>query len=142
MGGTLQPVTPQFNRSQLVESRPDLLTGDPEAVLYREMLEASGIIEWITGRLVDHAPKASKNSRTKRGNHRSACLSGLKHRSAVSQPDTKRLRATSCRWSSWRRSGCGSSFMSRLPRCFRRPQTRKLPHRIARQYSPKSRISF
>ena len=53
MGETLQAVTPRFNRSLRVESRPDRLTGDPGAVLLREVLEASGIIEWMTGRLVD-----------------------------------------------------------------------------------------
>ena len=53
MGETLQPVTPRFNRSLRVESRPDRLTGEPGAVLLREVLEASGIVEWMTGRLVD-----------------------------------------------------------------------------------------
>ncbi len=53
MGETLQPVTPRFNRSLRVENRSDRLTGDPGAVLLREILEASGIIEWMTGRLVD-----------------------------------------------------------------------------------------
>ena len=53
MGETLQPVTPRFNRSLQVESRPDRLTGEPGAVLLREVLEASGIVEWMTGRLVD-----------------------------------------------------------------------------------------
>jgi hypothetical protein len=53
MGETLQPVTPQFNRSLRVEGRPDRLTVDPGAVLLREILEASGIVRWMAGRLVD-----------------------------------------------------------------------------------------
>jgi len=53
MGETLQPVTPRFNRSLRVEGRPDRLTGDPGAVLLREVLEASGIVQWMAGRLVD-----------------------------------------------------------------------------------------
>jgi hypothetical protein len=53
MGETLQPVTPRFNRSLRIEGRPDRLTGDPGAILLREVLEGSGIIEWMTGRLVD-----------------------------------------------------------------------------------------
>ena len=53
MGETLQPVMPRFNRSLRVEGRPDRLTGEPGAVLLREVLEASGIAEWMTGRLVD-----------------------------------------------------------------------------------------
>jgi hypothetical protein len=53
MGETLQPVTPRFNRSLRVESRSDRLTGEPGAVLLREVLEASGIVQWMAGRLVD-----------------------------------------------------------------------------------------
>ena len=53
MGETLQPVTPRFNRSLRVETRADRLTGEPGAVLLREIMEASGIIEWTTARLVD-----------------------------------------------------------------------------------------
>ena len=44
MGETLQPVTPRFNRSLRVEGRSDRLTGEPGAVLLREVLEASGIV--------------------------------------------------------------------------------------------------
>lgn len=39
MGETLQSVIPGFNRSLRVESRADRLTGDPGAVLLREVLE-------------------------------------------------------------------------------------------------------
>ena len=39
MGETLQPLTPGFNRSLRIESRTDRLTGDPGAVLLREVLE-------------------------------------------------------------------------------------------------------
>jgi hypothetical protein len=53
MGETLQPVSPRFNRSLRVESRPDRLTGDPGAVVLREVMEASGIVPWMTARLND-----------------------------------------------------------------------------------------
>ena len=51
MGETLQPVTPRFNRSLRVECREDRLTGEPGAVLLREILEASGIVGWLGARL-------------------------------------------------------------------------------------------
>jgi len=53
MGETLQPVTPSFNRSLRIESRSDRLTGDPGAVVLREILECSGILGWMTARLND-----------------------------------------------------------------------------------------
>jgi len=42
-----------FNRSLRIESRVDRLTGDPGAVLLREIVEQSGIIGWMTARLTD-----------------------------------------------------------------------------------------
>jgi Transposase DDE domain group 1 len=53
MGETLQPVTTGFNRALRIESRSDRLTGDPGAILLREILERSGIVAWMTGRLRD-----------------------------------------------------------------------------------------
>lgn len=53
MGETLQPVTPRFNRSLRVECREDRLTGEPGAVLLREILESSGIVDWVRSRLKD-----------------------------------------------------------------------------------------
>jgi hypothetical protein len=53
MGETLQPVTPGFNRSLRIESRADRLTGDPGAVVLREILERSGIVGWMTSRMTD-----------------------------------------------------------------------------------------
>ena len=47
MGETLQPVTPGFNRSLRIVWRPDRLTGDPGAVVLREILERSGIVAWM-----------------------------------------------------------------------------------------------
>jgi hypothetical protein len=51
MGETLQPIIPSFNRSLRVESRADRLTGDPGALLLREVLERSGILSWMTARV-------------------------------------------------------------------------------------------
>ncbi len=53
MGETLQPVMPQFNRSLRIESRLDRLTGDPGAVMLREVMERSRIVPWMTERLKD-----------------------------------------------------------------------------------------
>jgi len=53
MGETLKTVIPTFNRSLRIESRADRLTGDPGAVLLREILERSGIVAWMTARLQD-----------------------------------------------------------------------------------------
>ena len=53
MGEMLQAVTTGFNRSLRVESRPDRLTGDPGVVLLREVLDRSGIVSWMTARLID-----------------------------------------------------------------------------------------
>lgn len=53
MGETLQPVMPQFNRSLRIESRANRLTGDPGAVVLREVMERSRIVPWMTERLKD-----------------------------------------------------------------------------------------
>jgi len=53
MGETLKPVTAGFNRSLRIESRTDRLTGDPGAVVLREILEGSGIVPWLTARIKD-----------------------------------------------------------------------------------------
>lgn len=42
MGETLRPVTTGFNRSLSIETRAERLTGDPGAVLLREVLDATG----------------------------------------------------------------------------------------------------
>ncbi|WP_375260830.1 IS1380 family transposase [Palleronia sp.] len=57
MGETLQPVMPQFNRSLRIESRSDRLTGDPGAVMLREVMECSRIVPWMTERLKDPRSK-------------------------------------------------------------------------------------
>lgn len=53
MGETLPLFTTTFNRSLSVEARPERLTGDAGAVLLREILERSGIVPWLVGRLAD-----------------------------------------------------------------------------------------
>ena len=49
MGDSLLPVTMGLNRSLRIESRVDRLPGDPGAVLLREIVAQSGIIDWMTG---------------------------------------------------------------------------------------------
>lgn len=53
MGETLQLVSPRFNRSLSIEAREDRLTGDPGAIVLREILEGSGIVDWMTARMID-----------------------------------------------------------------------------------------
>lgn len=49
MGDMLRPIMPQFNGSLRIESRSDRLTGDPDAVMLREVMERSGIVLRILG---------------------------------------------------------------------------------------------
>jgi len=42
-----------FNRSLRIESRVVKLTGDPGAVLLREIVEQNGTVGWMTSRLTD-----------------------------------------------------------------------------------------
>ena len=53
MGETLQPVATSFNRSLRVESRAERLTGDAGAVVLREIMERSGIVDWMIPQLTD-----------------------------------------------------------------------------------------
>jgi hypothetical protein len=53
MGETLPPFATSFNASLSVEARPERLIGDAGAVLVREAIERTGIIEWMTARLHD-----------------------------------------------------------------------------------------
>lgn len=57
MGETLQPVNPRFNRALRIECRADRLTGDPGAVLLREVLERSSIVSWMKARQNDPCRK-------------------------------------------------------------------------------------
>jgi hypothetical protein len=53
MGESLPMFIPTFNGSLHIEARPDRLSADGGAVLVRELLEQSGIIDWLTARLAD-----------------------------------------------------------------------------------------
>ncbi|TQE98512.1 MAG: hypothetical protein FKY71_13470, partial [Spiribacter salinus] len=53
MGEILQPVATGFNKSLRVESRAERLTGDAGAVVLREIMERSGIVEWMIPQLSD-----------------------------------------------------------------------------------------
>ena len=53
MGETLQPFTTRFNKSLRVESRTERLTGDAGVVALREIMERSGIVEWMIPQLTD-----------------------------------------------------------------------------------------
>ena len=53
MGDKQSLFTASFNRSLSVECRPERLTGDAGAILLREILERSRIVEWLEKRLVD-----------------------------------------------------------------------------------------
>ncbi len=53
MGETLPLFTPLFNKSVQIESRPEHLTGESGALIQREIMERSGIIDWLAARLHD-----------------------------------------------------------------------------------------
>lgn len=53
MGETLPLFGPQFNRSVQIECRPDHLTAESGALIQRELMERSGIIDWLAERLHD-----------------------------------------------------------------------------------------
>ncbi len=53
MGETLFLFRSSFNKSLRIESRPERLTGEPGAVVLREIMERTRIIEWMVGRLHD-----------------------------------------------------------------------------------------
>lgn len=58
MGETLRPVTTGFNRSLTIETRSERLTGDPGAVLLREVLDVTGIVPWMATQLKDDRRQA------------------------------------------------------------------------------------
>ncbi len=53
MGETLSLFRSSFNKSLRIESRPERLTGEPGAVVLREIMERTRIIEWLAERLHD-----------------------------------------------------------------------------------------
>ena len=55
MGETLPLFTPLFNKSVQIESRRSILTGESGALIQREIMERSGIIDWLAARLHDRA---------------------------------------------------------------------------------------
>ena len=55
MGETLPLFTPLFNKSVQIESRPEHLTGESGALIQREIMERSGIIDWLAGAFHDTA---------------------------------------------------------------------------------------
>ena len=57
MGEVLPMFMPSFNRSLVIEARPERLSSDAGAGLLRELLQRSGIIPWMVARLDD--PRAS-----------------------------------------------------------------------------------
>ena len=53
MSETLPQIRSSFNRSPRLETRPERLSADTGAVVQREMMDRSGIIDWLTQRLHD-----------------------------------------------------------------------------------------
>lgn len=53
MGETPALFRPSFNKSLCIESRPERLTGEPGAVPLREIIDRTGIVDWLTARLHD-----------------------------------------------------------------------------------------
>src|SRR4051794_4375253 len=53
MGETPSTFHPSFNAGVVIEARVERLTSDAGAVIVREVMERSGIIEWLAERLHD-----------------------------------------------------------------------------------------
>ena len=53
MPETIPQIRPSFNRSLRLETRPELLSADTGALVQREMMDRSGLIDWLTERLHD-----------------------------------------------------------------------------------------
>ena len=53
MGETLPIFSTTFNRCAQIEARADHLSADTGALLVREIMERTGIVEWMTERLID-----------------------------------------------------------------------------------------
>ncbi len=53
MGEMLSLFRSSFNKSLRIESRPERLTGEPGAVVVREIMDRTRFIEWTVDRLHD-----------------------------------------------------------------------------------------
>jgi len=53
MGETLPLFRSSFNKSLRIEARPDRLTAEPGAIVLREIMQRTRIIEWLVERLFD-----------------------------------------------------------------------------------------
>ena len=53
MPETIPQIRPSFNRSLRLETRPELLSADTGALVQRELMDRSGLIDWLTERLHD-----------------------------------------------------------------------------------------
>ena len=53
MPETIPQIRPSFNRSLRLETRPEWLSADTGALVQREMMDRSGLIDWLTERLHD-----------------------------------------------------------------------------------------
>ena len=79
MPETIPHIRPSFNRSLRLETRPELLSADTGALVQRELMDRSGLIDWLTGRL--HDPR-----------HPSSIVSAQNHRCRIC------CRLDSCCW--------------------------------------------
>ena len=48
MPETIPQIRPSFNRSLSLETRPELLSADTGALVQRELMDRSGLIDWLT----------------------------------------------------------------------------------------------
>ena len=98
MGETLPIFSTTFNRCVQVEARADHLSADTGALLLREIMERTGIVEWMTGRLVD--PR-DPNTITIRWPMRTTCCCSARARRPLARDPSFRVandshRGTAC----------------------------------------------
>lgn len=67
MSEMLRPVAAGFNRSLTIETRSERLSGDPGAVLMREVLDATGTVPWMAARMTDDRRQADVVPTSDRG---------------------------------------------------------------------------
>ena len=53
MSETLAQIRPSFNRSLRLETRREWLSADTGGLVQREMMDRTGLIDWLTERLHD-----------------------------------------------------------------------------------------
>ena len=105
MPETIPQIRPSFNRSLRLETRPELLSADTGALVQREMMDRSGLIDWLTERLHDPRHPSSIRIRCRICCGLDSCCWG--RAGATSPTPTACVRIRACGWRARPDSGHG-----------------------------------